>query len=909
MAALVISISSDSSEESVGSQAPRVILFGIIPVIIPVILEVPIAPADPIVTPEVGAVSVISPTRVLDLADSESEPAEQRPERHESLTPLFEFPLAPAIPFGRPYRAHPNRPRKLLTARKRVGPFPAHRLAWRRISHHSLDRHSLPDFTSDSSSSSSSSNSSSNISLGSSSNSFLYSSLVHSLGQSYSGPSTKVASPRLVDPPVRTPRCSKAFMRWRSAPLSTLYLPTTLESSPDSFSKRSLDSSSPSARSSRKRCRSHATLVPSSTLISRSIAPALADLSPYKRFRDSYSSEVSGEKHMDMGTADAETVTDLGISDRVRAPTKDGIDLGVEVATSNIREDEDEFEAEASEGGTMEIDVDPLATGDIFEPTGGDAPDLEGTLYDMSHYMSEVPLDRITEFETAQRQLEVGRENMRVRALLCIERDRINNLCRHMALSQEEFRQVRRDRDDTRRRLRRLESLVERRLGFRQALAAYEVTRAANALEAKAKAKTAMTEIMEMVEMEMVEMEIQMRMIERTIGTDAAFAMSWRELMKLMAEGNVIAAEPTRLQDAVRIANNLMDQKLKGYALKNAENKRKFDNSQKDNHGQQPPFKRQNVARAYMAGNNERRVYNGPLSLCNKCKFHHERPCTLKDQNRGNKTRNKNGIGKARGKTYVLGRGDANPDSNVITGTFLLNNHYASLLFDSGADQSFVSTTFSTLIDIILDTLDVSYAVELADVIVSETDTVLRGCTLGLLGHPFNIDLMPVELGSFDVVIGMDWLANHHAVIVCGEKIVRIPYGDKFLIVQGDKSSKGKKSKLSIISCTKTQKYIKKGFLVFLAEVMRKETKDKSEEKRLEDVPTVQDIPDDFPGLPPTRQVEFQIDLVPGAAPVARAPYRLAPSELQELSTQLQEPSDKGFIRPSSSPWKPWSYL
>ncbi|GJZ66660.1 putative reverse transcriptase domain-containing protein [Tanacetum coccineum] len=365
-------------------------------------------------------------------------------------------------------------------------------------------------------------------------------------------------------------------------------------------------------------------------------------------------------------------------------------------------------------------------------------------------------------------------------------------------------------------------------------------------------------------------------------------------------QGNVIVAETTRLQDAVRIANNLMDQNLKGG---------------------------RNVARAYKAGNNEKKSYNGSLPFCNKCKLHHEGPCTvrygkfnkcgrqghyrsdcpkLKDQNRGNKAGNKNGVGKARGKAYVLGGGDANPDSNVVKGTFLLNNHYAFILFDSGADRSFVSTTFSTLLDITPDTLDVSYAVELADGRISETNTVLRGCMLGLLGHPFNIDLMPVELGSFDAIIGMDWLANHHAVIVCDEKIVRIPFGDEVLIVQGDKDGKGEKSKLSIISCTKTQKYIKRGCLIFLAQVTEKEIENKLEEKRLEDVPTVRDFPEvfpeDLPGLPPTRQVEFQIDLVPGAAPVARAPYRLAPSELQELSTQLQELSDKGFIRPSSSP-------
>ncbi|GJW53839.1 putative reverse transcriptase domain-containing protein [Tanacetum coccineum] len=152
---------------------------------------------------------------------------------------------------------------------------------------------------------------------------------------------------------------------------------------------------------------------------------------------------------------------------------------------------------------------------------------------------------------------------------------------------------------------------------------------------------------------------------------------------------------------------------------------------------------------------------------------------------------------------------------------------------------------------------------------------------------------MPVEHGSFDVIIGMDWLVNHHAVIVCDEKIVRIPYGDEVLIVQCDRSRKGKNLKLSIISCTKTQKYIKRGCPIFLAQVTKKETKDKSEEKRLEDVPTVQEFlevfPEEFPGLLPMRQVEFQIDLVLNAAPVARSPYRLAPSELQELSTQSKE--------------------
>ncbi|GJZ23716.1 putative reverse transcriptase domain-containing protein [Tanacetum coccineum] len=140
---------------------------------------------------------------------------------------------------------------------------------------------------------------------------------------------------------------------------------------------------------------------------------------------------------------------------------------------------------------------------------------------------------------------------------------------------------------------------------------------------------------------------------------------------------------------------------------------------------------------------------------------------------------------------------------------------------------------------------------------------------------------MPVEMGSFDVIIGMDWLSKYHAVIVYDEKLVRDPFGKEVLTFHGDGSNNGHESRLNIISCTKTQKYLLKGCPIFLAHV----------------------FPEDLPGIPPTRQVEFQIDLIPGVAPVARAPYRLAPSEMKELSDQLKELSDKGFIRPSSSPW------
>ncbi|GJR02165.1 putative reverse transcriptase domain-containing protein [Tanacetum coccineum] len=376
---------------------------------------------------------------------------------------------------------------------------------------------------------------------------------------------------------------------------------------------------------------------------------------------------------------------------------------------------------------------------------------------------------------------------------------------------------------------------------------------------------------------------------KRIIGVEAAYAMTWKS--------NDMTAYNQRFQELTLLCTKMVP-----------EEEDQVEKYIGDNRGQQqPPFKRQNVsgqnvARAYMVGNNvKRRGYVGAFPYCNKCRMHHEGLWTMKcgnckrqghyrnecpklrNQNCRNKTWNKTRNNEAKARAYAIGGGGANPDSNVVTGMFLLNNRYDSMLFDLGVDRCFVSTTFSVLLDVVPSTLDVSYAVELADGRISETNVILRGCISGLLGHPFDIDLMPVKVNSFDVVIGMDWLAKYHAVIVYDEKIVRIPYRDEVLIIKGDGCNGGSKSKLSIISCTKTQKYIQKGCQVYLAQVTTKKTDDKSEEKLLE--------------------VEFQIDLVLGVAPVARSPYHLAPSEMQELSTQLQELSNKGFIRPSSSPW------
>ncbi|GJQ98262.1 putative reverse transcriptase domain-containing protein [Tanacetum coccineum] len=396
--------------------------------------------------------------------------------------------------------------------------------------------------------------------------------------------------------------------------------------------------------------------------------------------------------------------------------------------------------------------------------------------------------------------------------------------------------------------------------------------------------------------------------------------------------GNIKSVRPKTLDETIELANHLMDQKLRTYAERQSDNKRKADDSSRNNHGhQQQPFKRQNVAKVYNMGTGEKKPYRGSLPKCTKCHFYHNVPCTQKchkcnkvghfardcrssgntnvaNTQKGNgatpkgngcfeceapghfkrycpKLNNKDGgNGNAQGWVYAVGnaekRGNAsgNPDSNVVTGTFLLNNHYASILFDTGADRSFISSAFSSLIDIAHTPLQNSYDVELVDGKIVGVDTIMRGCTLNFLNHPSNIDLMPVELGSFDVIIGMDWLRRCHAVIVCDEKLVRMPYGNETLIFCSNESNDGGESRLTIISCSKAQEYMAKEYF-----------------------PEV--FPEDLPGLPPTRPVEFQIDLILGAAPIARAPYRLAPSEMKELSKQLQELFDKGFIRPNSSPW------
>ncbi|GJT63877.1 putative reverse transcriptase domain-containing protein [Tanacetum coccineum] len=336
-----------------------------------------------------------------------------------------------------------------------------------------------------------------------------------------------------------------------------------------------------------------------------------------------------------------------------------------------------------------------------------------------------------------------------------------------------------------------------------------------------------------------------------------------------MIHGNIVASKPKTMQEAIEMATELMDKRVSTMAERQAENKRKFENTSRSNQNQQQQQnKRQNTGRAYTAGSGDKKQYGGSRPLCSKCNYHYDGPCApkcYKCNKYGHIARDCRGTGNVNNNNNQKGTGSGQKPT----------------CFECGA-QGYFKKECPRM----------------------KNNKGNRGNQAGNDRAPAKVlhinfyhiqrILMPVELGSFGAIIGMDWLAKYQAFIMCAEKIVRFPWKNKTLIIHGDGSTQGKVTRLNIISCTKTQKYVEKGFPIFLEHVTTKEFEDKSEKKRLEDVPIVQDFPEVFPedlsGLPPTRQVEFQIDLVPGAAPVARAPYRLAPGELRidDLFDQLQ---------------------
>ncbi|GJV83095.1 putative reverse transcriptase domain-containing protein [Tanacetum coccineum] len=297
------------------------------------------------------------------------------------------------------------------------------------------------------------------------------------------------------------------------------------------------------------------------------------------------------------------------------------------------------------------------------------------------------------------------------------------------------------------------------------------------------------------------------------------------------------------------------------------------------------PIRQVTPVNAVRMSNNPRVCYEcgSPDHFRNTCPKMNRAPGQAGNQLALEGSRNNRSNGnQVRGRAYNVNVNamEAVQDPNVVTGTFSLNDHFVTVLFDSGADFSFISTEFAPLLNVRPSIVNPGYVIEVADGKKVEVDRIIRDCKLELGGSLFSINLIPLGHGSFDVIVGMDWLSQHKAVIVCHEKVVEIPVEDgRILRVHGERA----------VGITKALKSAKE------------------DEPKLSDISVVREFEDVFPedlsGLPPQRQVEFRIDLVPGVTPVVKSPYRLAPSEMQELSGQLQELQDKGFIRPSHSPW------
>ena len=256
---------------------------------------------------------------------------------------------------------------------------------------------------------------------------------------------------------------------------------------------------------------------------------------------------------------------------------------------------------------------------------------------------------------------------------------------------------------------------------------------------------------------------------------------------------------------------------------------------------------------------------------------------------------------KVPGRVFAMTREEAETNPAVVSGNILIQGKLAHVLIDSGATHSFISQNFVRKLGIPSERLKDEYNVLVPSGDVLNSDQMIRACQIQIDGAVLYADLIVLEMKDFQVILGMDWLAKYCATIDCKKKIVRFhPPGQEEFVFR----SSSEKKTCPIISAMKAMKMINKGCVAYLACVVDTSIEQKS---KPEDIPVVNEFldvfPEDLPGLPPDREIEFVIDLLPGTAPISKAPYRMAPSELKELKVQLQELLEKDFIRPSFSPW------
>ncbi|KAL0540150.1 hypothetical protein IC582_024380 [Cucumis melo] len=416
------------------------------------------------------------------------------------------------------------------------------------------------------------------------------------------------------------------------------------------------------------------------------------------------------------------------------------------------------------------------------------------------------------------------------------------------------------------------------------------------------------------------EFDMLSRFAPEMIATEAARADKFVRGLRLDIQGLVRAFRPATHADALRLA---VDLSLQERANSSKTAGRGLTSGQKRKAEQQPvPVPQRN----FRSGGEFRRFQQKPFEageaargkpLCTTCGKHHLGRCLFgtrtcfKCRQEGHtadrcplrltgNAQNQGAGAPHQGRVFATNKTEAEKAGTVVTGTLPVLGHYALVLFDSGSSHSFISSTFVLHARLEVEPLHHVLSVSTPSGECMLSKEKVKTCQIEIAGHVIEVTLLVLDMLDFDVILGMDWLAANHASIDCSRKEVTFnPPSRASFKFKGE----GSRSLPQVISAIRASKLLSQGTWGILASVVDTREADVS----LSSEPVVRDYPDVFPeelpGLPPHREVEFAIELEPGTVPISRAPYRMAPAELKELKVQLQELLDKGFIRPSVSPW------